>query len=789
MGRTAVWRTVAIGVAAAVVAVFAAVTAPAAMASCAAPANEIEAENCLPGNPPSDWDISGDGDDNLQGFATDISVDRGQSVRFKVRTDASNYRLDIYRMGYYGGDGARLVAQVEPSAALPQSQPDCLFDSTTGMVDCGNWAESASWSVPSTAVSGIYFAALVREGCGDCGASHVPFVVRNDSGGSQVLFQTSDTTWQAYNRYGGASLYQGGTSAGRAFKVSYNRPFTTREYAAEDWVFNAEYPMVRWMERNGYDVSYSTGVDSDRLGSELLEHRAFLSVGHDEYWSGRQRTNVETARDAGVNLAFFSGNEVFWKTRWENNHRTLVTYKETHANAKIDPDANTWTGTWRDPRAFNPEGADPENALTGTIFKVNSGTTDIRVPATDGRMRLWRNTSVASLPQNQTATLGPDTLGYEWDEDAVNGARPAGLVRLSTTTASDIEVLLDFGSTFGSGDATHHLTLYRDDNGAGRDALVFGAGTVQWTWGLDANHDRDGGPADLRMQQATVNLLADMDAQPATLETGVPAIASTDTVAPTTTVTSSVQNGGQVTVSGTAADTGGGRVGAVEVSIDGGSTWRPAAGRENWTFTYTPTGSVDLRTRAADDSGNLGPPPAGGGGTPPGGGGTPPGGGGTPPGGGGTPPGGGGTPPGGGTTPGGSGGSTGGGSTGGGSTGGSGGSSGSADRTAPRIRLTPTRVRVSSTGTARLKVACPSGETRCTVRLRLLAGRKTIASGTLTVDGGKTRTAALRLSRSARRSLARKGTQSVTVAATARDAAGNSTSTRTTIRLLASARR
>ena len=282
-----------------------------------------------------------------------------------------------------------------------------------------------------------------------------------------------------------------------------------------------------------------------------------------------------------------------------------------------------------------------------------------------------------------------------------------------------------------------------------------------------------------------LNLLADMDVQPATRETGVPAIASTDTVAPTTTVTSSVQNGGQVTVAGTAADTGGGRVGAVEVSIDGGSTWRPAAGRENWTFTYTPTGSVDLRTRAADDSGNLGPPPAGGGGTPPGGGGTPPGGGGTPPGGG-TTPGGSGGSTGGGST---GGGSTGGGSTGGGSTGGSGGSSGSADRTAPRIRLTPTRVRVSSTGTARLKVACPSGETRCTVRLRLFAGRKTIASGTLTVDGGKTRTAALRLSRSARRSLARKGTQSVTVAATARDAAGNSTSTRTTIRLLAPARR
>src|SRR5262249_56746142 len=101
----------------------------------------------------------------------------------------------------------------------------------------------------------------------------------------------------------------------------------------EDWVFNAEYPMVRWLEANGYNVAYLTGVDTDRSGSQLLQHKVFLSVGHDEYWSGPQRTNVETARGNGVHLAFFSGNEMFWKTRGENSlsspataYPTLVTY-------------------------------------------------------------------------------------------------------------------------------------------------------------------------------------------------------------------------------------------------------------------------------------------------------------------------------------------------------------------------------------------------------------------------------------------------------------------------------
>ena len=182
---------------------------------------------------------------------------------------------------------------------------------------------------------------------------------------------------------------------------------------------------------------------------------------------------MEAARDAGVNLGFFSGNEVFWKTRWEDDHRTLVSYKETHANAKIDP-SGAWTGTWRDPRFSPPaDGGRPENALTGQLFMVNDGaTTAIEVPAADGKLRFWRNTSVAALAGGTTATLAPSTLGYEWDEDPDNGVRPAGSFRLSSTTVSGAPVLLDHGSTFGSGTAEHHLTLYR----APSDALVFGAG-------------------------------------------------------------------------------------------------------------------------------------------------------------------------------------------------------------------------------------------------------------------------------------------------------------------------
>ncbi len=586
-----------------------------ASASCAVPANAIEAENCNLGTDSSVWDITGLGDASIQGYPDSISVNIGSSVNFKIATNANAYTIDIYRMGWYQGNGARLIASNIPkSATLPQTQPPCVNDPSTGLNDCYNWGVSASWNVPANAVSGVYFAKLTRADTD--GASHIFFIVRDDARHADIVFQTSDTTWQAYNQYGGNSLYVG-SPAGRAYKVSYNRPITTRGTSPEDFVFNSEYPMIRWLEQNSYNVTYISGVDTDRFGANLLNHKVFMSVGHDEYWSGAQRSNVEAARNAGVSLVFLSGNEIFWKTRYEADgagvpYRTLVCYKETHANAKIDPLPNVWTGTWRDNRAFNPQGSNPENALSGTLFMVNSGTTAISVPAADGKMRLWRNTSVANLSGNQVATLAPETLGYEWDEELDNGARPAGLFHTSTTVANGVEVLQDQGSNYGPGNATHHLTMYRRGN-----ALVFGAGTVQWSWGLDNTHDRGGNPADARMQQATVNLLADMGVQPQTLQAGLSAAtASTDTTAPSSVINSPVAGStvsGSVVISGTATDGGGGVVGGVEVSTDNGTTWHPATGRESWTYNWSAGagGTATLRVRAVDDSGNLGAPSAG----------------------------------------------------------------------------------------------------------------------------------------------------------------------------------
>ncbi|MFE0759176.1 DUF4082 domain-containing protein [Inquilinus sp. NPDC058860] len=600
--------------------------------------NPIVLENQKTGNPESEWGIEGSGSANIQGFATSISVNHGQTVDFKIATDSTDYRIDIYRLGYYDGMGARKVATIDRQLTTAQVQPHPLVDYSTGLIDCGNWSVSASWDVPADAVSGVYIAKLVRED-GTEGASHIPFIVRDDEADSDITFQTSDTTWQAYNAWGGASLYGGNvptdpadligwtppncscglTAIGRATKVSYNRPFITTDspYSAgpQDWIFGVEHSAIRWLEQNGYDVNYISGVDTDRDAAQLLNTKMFLSVGHDEYWSGQQRTNVEAARDAGVNLAFWSGNEVYWKTRWETSidgsgtpYRTLVTYKETWGD-RTDP-SNTGTGTWRDPRFADP-GQEPENSLTGTMFTVDAYRLDtITIPYDYSNLRFWRNTDVADLEPGQTYSLVQNLLGYEWDSDVDNGFRPAGLINLSLSTVSVDTYLRDYGTSVGSATVDHSLTMYRAESGA----LVFGAGTVYWSWGLDDNHDNEATPVDPNVQQAMVNMFADMGIQPGTLQASlIMATGSTDHTAPTAAVLTPANGTGlvegqRVVITGTAQDFGGGIVAGVEVSTDGGITWRKAAGRESWSYAWNAqaAGTYVIMARAADDSVNLG---------------------------------------------------------------------------------------------------------------------------------------------------------------------------------------
>ena len=596
-----------------------------AAGACGAGSNPVVCENSLPGTPMSQWYApSAYGD--IQGFSTTESVQPGQTISFKV-TAGSAYTIQIYRLGWYGGDGARLMP-TSPTATFPAiAQPTCTRDATTGLTDCGNWTVTASWAVPSDAVSGVYLANL-NESNG-AGFMPYPFVVTNPSSHSDVVVQTSDQTWQAYNMYGGDDLYQGNGPApdGRAYAVSYNRPLNV---SGENGIYGSEYPMLQWLERNGYDVSYMSGVDVSAQGSLLLNHKVFMSSGHDEYWDQAQWDAVTAAKDAGVSLAFFSGNEVFWRTRLAASaqdsgaNRTVVTYKMTKMElAKPDGIADPtgqWTGTWMDPVGAGSGGNMPQNQLTGTLFDVQGYNAEaITVAYPFSTNRLWRNTPVAALQPGQTFTMQTGTLGYEWDSDiasggALNSTRPPGAIDLTSTTVNPVvnsTLMKDNGNTFGNGGATHSMVEYRDPKSG---ALVFGSGTVHWSWGLGTTHFGAATQEDPVQQQATANLLADMGVTPQTLQSNlVQPTRSTDTTGPAVAVSAPTSGAtvpamSPVTFNGTATDSGGGVVARVELSTDNGATWQPATSLGSWSYNWTPmkTGNVTVLVRAEDDSDNIG---------------------------------------------------------------------------------------------------------------------------------------------------------------------------------------
>jgi hypothetical protein len=364
------------------------------------------------------------------------------------------------------------------------------------------------------------------------------------------------------------------------------------------------------MERNGYHLTYVTDVDMERNTAPITpaKHKILLSVGHDEYWSANMRSNYETARGNGVHLAFFSGNEVYWKTRWENNYRTLVCYKEgavgqgeNNCGDNCDPLAGVWTGLWRHGCEYGEDGCSPENALTGQISWTESYL-PIKVPYEYRNHPFWRNTSIRNLQPGQEATLTDYTLGYEWNyENAAYAAYyPPGRVTLSSTTFNGL---------------THKLSIYTHSSGA----QVFGAGTIQWSWGLDNVHDRETPTPSFDMQQATVNLLYDMGVQPATPQAGIVLSAASGDQVPPASVISSPSNGATlqanqaVAISGTASDASG--INRVDVSVNGGVSWQVATGTTSWSYSWTPTasGSFVIRSRAVDKAGNTessGTPPA-----------------------------------------------------------------------------------------------------------------------------------------------------------------------------------
>ncbi|WP_341719926.1 DUF4082 domain-containing protein [Micromonospora sp. FIMYZ51] len=528
------------------------------------------AENALPGVAREVWDLpvgTLGGVSTLQGFADGFSFNRDETVAFKIgQSDNAGWTADVYRLGWYGGDGARHYATLTPnggqlSASQAQPQPGDV-DPVTDLpsLDCDTWSTTLTWDPPAWAPSGVYVLRLNRTGGG---ASHVMFVLRDDARTADLMVMPSDSTWVAYNAFGGlgASQYAGnslyyGTAVNQyasdcARYVSYNRPLVNRgacdpgrEYGEVRWstFFTGEYPMVRFLERNGFDVKYYACIDAagDPDGALLDTVSAALAVGHNEYWSDGMRAGWEAAKAAGRSLFFSAGNEVFWRLVGHDidssgRPRTWECYK-TNIDNRESLGRDEWTGTWRDPRGDSKGGAAPENTLTGTIFVVNGPDLRSLVVPHDGgysQTPLWRHTEVADLTFGQSWTSPAQIVGFEWDVYGPEGVSSAAADYLAdphpdAVYCSDVtyevtagKLLTDAGAGYdGSGTATHRLVVHPSSADGG---LTFGTGTVNWALGLDSANtyqQGDDNTSDV-IQQATINILADMGVAAATLMSGL----------------------------------------------------------------------------------------------------------------------------------------------------------------------------------------------------------------------------------------------------------------------------
>lgn len=249
----------------------------------------------------------------VEGYCSKTSVRAGDEITFFVSTNpASPFRLELYRMGYYGGSGGRKVAEFGPFKGVVQPAPEI---GARRLREC-RWTPATSIRIPSDWLSGVYLGKLTaeREGL----QSYVIFIVKDDRP-ADFIFQCSDNTWQAYNRWPSQfSLYDDGKDNwywGPGVDISFDRPYgkycqildAPLSTGSGEW-FLWEFPLAYWLEQEGRDVTYLSNTDIHAHPENLQRARGFLSVGHDEYYSMEMFRNLQGAIAGGLNVAFFSGN-------------------------------------------------------------------------------------------------------------------------------------------------------------------------------------------------------------------------------------------------------------------------------------------------------------------------------------------------------------------------------------------------------------------------------------------------------------------------------------------------
>ncbi len=434
--------------------------------------NPVQQENKLPGTTdwqltrPASYDTQTSRFQAIEGYAWATSAAAGDTISFSISTTAPFFTADIYRLGWYQGKGGRFIQSI---TELGNFYPMPSMDARTGLMEA-DWPAAFTLKIEPNWVPGMYIVKLTAA-TGE--QSYIPFVVRSDRA-SDFAFIHAASTDEAYNNWGGKSLYDfNSTGDHRANKVSFDRPFDIDDGAG--YLLTWEYPMIRWLEGNGYDVSYLSTSDVQDYPILLRNHHGVLIVGHNEYWSKTMRDNLEAAVNSGINLANFAANSIYWQIRYEPSTkkatpgRIIVGYKDDALDPLTGKDNSQVTVQFRQSPVNRPE-----QTLLGSMWAgdFNWGTSYDWVVA-DASNWVFANTGL------KNGDHLPGLVGYEYDNVSRSGAPiPAGTSVLSSSHVHDIAQ---------NRDDVSNATVYTARSGA----RVFNAATMQWSWGLDGygNHN------------------------------------------------------------------------------------------------------------------------------------------------------------------------------------------------------------------------------------------------------------------------------------------------------------
>jgi YD repeat-containing protein len=606
---------------------------------------------------------------NLGGYPTQTSVNLGESITLKIGykgavSPSRTAAISVYRMGYYEGQGGRLVNSASNVAVNNDFTCEAMNE-TTGEVSCANW--KATYTIPGTAfpASGVYMA-KVKASTGD--ETQIVFTVRNDNSHSRILYVLPMATYEAYNTFGGTwngeeggkSLYYGTrgygtgpvTGSSRAAKVSFDRPLG-QAGVEQNWFAGPDQELLYWMEKQGYDISYTDDISIQQNPEQLLNHDTVVISGHSEYWSVNEFKAFLAAREAGVNIASFSSNTAYWKVRYENNGHTLVCYKTVEGSGSAGSGAvsqNDWgpdgikgtaddalgpdgiagtaddnpmnaTTTWRDNGAPNGDpsapaggrvGPDmPENELFGIMYVGDNDSENfpITIPAANAAGEfagspVWRNTGIS---KNSSTTINEPMVGWEWDTIPTQAQylkyEPEGVERIFSTnvqTVNDNSWIQDEGRLRNTAPppgqpGTIGAVRYKAKSGA----EVFASGTMYWARGLT-------GYADERIQQATYNILSEMGESPNTPEEGITLDPGGSNHAPSSSFTVSqnpAKTATAITFDASASKDSDGSIAKYEWDLDGDGTFETTTSTPKVTHSYAAEGTYSVRLRVTDNGG------------------------------------------------------------------------------------------------------------------------------------------------------------------------------------------